>query len=323
VITAKQLVLTGGVGGAKFALGMAHAQPAVELTVLVNTGDDFRHLGLSISPDLDTLMYTLAGIVNTATGWGRADESWAFMAALAELGGADWFRLGDRDLATHVERSRRLAAGEPLSAITADFCRRFGIAATVLPMSDDPVHTRVRCEQGELGFQDYFVRQQAEPRVTALQYAGAEAARPVGGLEKLLRDPALGGIFIAPSNPWLSIAPILAVPAIRAALRHSRVPVIAISPLVGGQAVKGPTTKIMRELGIPVSATSIARYYHDVLDGFILDAADEAESERIRALDIAVEVAPTLMQSLEDRVRLAASAMEFAKRLADQHQAHP
>lgn len=309
------LLLSGGVGGAKLALGLAHSLPAGQLSVLANTGDDFTHLGLSISPDLDTLMYTLADVVNRDTGWGRADESWAFMAALAELGGEDWFRLGDRDLATHVERSRRLAAGEPLSAVTRALCARLGVASPLLPMSDDPVRTVVHTPAGPLAFQDYFVRQRAEPRVLRLEYRGAAAARPVAELAAILADPALAGILVAPSNPWLSIAPMLAIPGLADALRACPAPVVAISPLIGGRAVKGPTARIMADLGLPVGAAGVAAYYHDLLDGFILDRADAAAANGIAATGLAVQLADSLMTTLEHRVGLARAAMDFAAAL--------
>jgi LPPG:FO 2-phospho-L-lactate transferase len=312
---ARWLLLSGGVGGAKLALGLAHCLPAGQLTVLANTGDDFEHLGLVISPDLDTLMYTLAGVVNTQTGWGRAGETWSFMEALGQLGGETWFRLGDHDLATHVERTRRLAAGEPLSAVTAALCARLGVGSTLLPMSDDPVRTLVHTDAGVLAFQDYFVRRAAGPRVQRLEYRGAAAARPAAALAEVLADPALAGILIAPSNPWLSIAPILAVPGLAAALRACPAPVVAISPLIGARAVKGPTARIMADLGLPVGAAGIAAHYHELLDGFILDRADAAVAAAIAATGLKVQLADSLMTTLEDRIGLARAAMDFAAAL--------
>jgi LPPG:FO 2-phospho-L-lactate transferase len=213
------LLLSGGVGGAKLALGLDRALPAGALGVIANTGDDFRHLGLAISPDLDTLMYTLAGVVNEETGWGLAGETWEFMGALGRLGGETWFRVGDRDLATHVERTRRLAAGETLAEVTGALCARLGIHTRVWPMSDTPVETRVATAAGELCFQHYFVRERATPAVTGFRYVGAEAGAPPPAALAALCDPELRGILIAPSNPWLSIAPILAIPPLGAALR--------------------------------------------------------------------------------------------------------
>lgn len=309
------LLLSGGVGGAKLALGLAHCLPAGQLTVLANTGDDFEHLGLSISPDLDTLMYTLAGVVNPQTGWGRDGETWSFMASLEELGGETWFRLGDRDLATHVERTRRLAAGEPLSVVTAALCKQLGVRSTLLPMSDDPVRTRVHTPAGALAFQDYFVRQAAEPRVQRLEYRGADTAAPVGALAGTLADPALAGIIIAPSNPWLSIAPMLAIPGLKEALRACPAPVVGVSPLIGGRAVKGPTARIMADLGLTVGAAGIAAHYHDLLDGFILDRADATTAADIKASGLEVQLADSLMTTLEHRVGLARAAMDFAAAL--------
>ena len=244
------LALSGGVGGAKLALGLYRVLPPGALTVVANTGDDFEHLGLAISPDLDTLLYTLAGIDNPATGWGRRDETWNFMAALERLGGETWFKLGDGDLATHVERTRRLAAGESLSQITDDFRRRLGISARLLPMSDDPVRTRLLTAEGWLDFQDYFVRRQCAPIVREIAFAGAAAARPHPDFLAALADPALRMVVICPSNPLISIDPILSLPGVREALRACRAPVVAVSPIIGGKAVKGPTAKMMAELGL-------------------------------------------------------------------------
>lgn len=306
------LALSGGVGGAKLADGLLHTAGRGRLTVAVNTGDDFTHLGLHISPDIDTALYTLAGLANPETGWGRRDETWTFMDALARLGGETWFRLGDGDLATHVERTRRLAAGEPLSAIIADFARRFGIDADIVPMSDQPLRTRVRTDDGVFDFQDYFVRQQCRPVTRAIEFVFAPDTRPCPALEAALADEALGAILICPSNPYLSIAPMLAVPGLRALLRARGVPIVAVSPLVGGAAVKGPTAKIMTELGVPVSADEIVRHYGDLLDGFVLDARDAHLRERI---GVPVHVTDTLMLTPADRIRVAHETLAFAATL--------
>lgn len=309
------LLLSGGVGGAKLALGLDRLLPHGALTVIANTGDDFIHLGLAISPDLDTLMYTLADAVNPETGWGCRDETWNFMTALERVGGETWFRLGDRDLALHVERTRRLAAGEPLSQVTHAFCERLGIRSRIQPMSDARVGTRVLTADGVLEFQDYFVRRRAQPAVTGLRYVGAEAAMPPPAALKALNDPRLRAIFIAPSNPWLSIDPILAVPALRDALRAARVPVVAVSPIVQGAALKGPTAKIMAELGLPVTSASIARHYREYLDGLILDEKDAEEIAAIEEPGLETAVTTTVMRSLEDRISLARFAVDFAARL--------
>src|SRR5258705_11994272 len=250
----KRLVvaLSGGVGGAKLALGLSRVLPADELLVVANTGDDFEHLGLSISPDIDTLTYTLAGIDNPATGWGRRDETWSFMDSIGALGGEDWFRLGDRDLALHVERTKRLGAGQTLSEITVGVCRRLGVRPRVLPMSDDRVRTRVHGDSGWIDFQDYFVRQQCRPVVRELVFDGAAASRPQPEVIAALSGGNVRAVVICPSNPFISIEPILAVPGLRAAIAACGAPVVAVSPIVGGRAIKGPTAKMMQELGLPV-----------------------------------------------------------------------
>jgi len=306
------VALSGGIGGAKLALGLSRILPPGQLTVIANTGDDFVHLGLAISPDLDTMMYTLAGLDNPTTGWGRRDETWTFMAALAALGGATWFRLGDADLATHVERTRRLAGGEPLSRIAADFCRRLGIATRILPMSDGTVRTRLRTHEGWLDFQDYFVRRRCEPAVTELAYDGATSAEPQAQALAALADARLAAVVICPSNPFLSVDPILAMPALRRALVACRAPVIAVSPIIAGRAVKGPTAKMMAELGHEVTAGEVARHYAGLIDGFVVDEADET---RDLPANVAVRQARTLMTTLAEREELARAVLAFAATL--------
>jgi LPPG:FO 2-phospho-L-lactate transferase len=307
------VALSGGIGGAKLVLGLSRVMPAADLVVVANTGDDFEHLGLAISPDLDTIMYALAGLDDPQRGWGRRDETWTFMAALAALGGEAWFQLGDGDLATHVERTRRRAAGEPLSAITADFCRRFGIAACLVPMSDDPVRTRLRTGEGWLDFQDYFVRRRCAPVVRELAYDGAAAARPHPDVLATLADPRLRAVVICPSNPFVSIEPILAVPGLRAAIAACAAPVVAVSPIIGGRAVKGPTAKMMAELGLATTATAVARRYRGLLDGYVIDHTDAADAGE---LGILVTVAHTLMTTLADREALARHVLATADALA-------
>ncbi len=304
------LALSGGIGGAKLALGLYRVLPPGELTVVANTGDDFAHLGLSISPDIDTLLYTLAGLDNPELGWGRRNETWTFMAALEALGGETWFKLGDGDLATHVERTRRFAAGGSLSQITDDFRRRLGISSRLLPMSDDRVRTRLRTDEGWLDFQDYFVRLRASPVVREIAYAGASEARANPDfLAALANDLEL--VVICPSNPFLSIDPILSLPRVRDALRACRAPVVAVSPIIGGKAVKGPTAKIMAELGLPVGAAAVARHYEDILDVFI---ADEADANEVEGLGIPVKLTRTLMSTIEDREALARTVLAAAGR---------
>jgi LPPG:FO 2-phospho-L-lactate transferase len=305
------VALSGGIGGAKLALGLYHVLPPGKLTVVANTGDDFEHLGLSISPDIDTLLYTLAGIDNRDTGWGRCNETWTFMAALERLGGETWFKLGDGDLATHVERTRRLAAGENLSQVTDDFRRRLGISARLMPMSDDRVRTRLQAQEGWLDFQDYFVRLRASPVVREIAYAGASEARANPDFLAALAGDDLELVVICPSNPFLSIDPILSLPRVRDALRACRAPVAAVSPIIGGEAVKGPTAKIMAELGLPIGAAAVARHYEDILDFFI---ADEADVSEIEDLGIPVSLTHTLMSTIEDREALARVVLVVAGR---------
>src|SRR5690349_16335960 len=305
----KVLALSGGIGGAKLALGFYRILPPGSLTVVANTGDDFEHLGLSISPDIDTLLYTLAGLDNPEWGWGRRGETWTFMAALEALGGETWFKLGDGDLATHVERTRRLAAGESLSTITEDFRRRIGISARILPMTDNRVRTRLRTDEGWLDFQDYFVRRRAEPIVREIAYAGASEARANPDfLAALASDLEL--VVICPSNPFLSIDPILSLPRVRDALRACRAPVVAVSPIIGGKAVKGPTAKIMAELGLPIGAAAVARHYEDILDCCV---ADEGDADEVAGLGIPVALACTLMVTIEDREALAQAVLSAGR----------
>jgi LPPG:FO 2-phospho-L-lactate transferase len=311
------VALSGGIGGAKLALGLSRVMPAGDLVVIANTGDDFEHLGLAISPDLDTVMYALAGLDDPQRGWGRRAETWTFMAALAALGGETWFQLGDGDLATHVERTRRRAAGETLSAVTADFCRRLGIATRLVPMSDDKVRTRLRTAEGWLDFQDYFVRLGCAPAVLELAYEGAAAARAHPDALAALADPSLRAVVIAPSNPFLSIEPILAVPGLRAAIAQCAAPVVAVSPIIGGRAVKGPTAKMMNELGLPVSAIAVARRYRDLIDAYVLDRTDAEAVAEAAELGITVTVAHTLMTTLAEREALARHVLATADVLAE------
>lgn len=302
-------VLTGGVGGAKVVLGLVTAYPDIQVTAVVNTADDFRHFGLHISPDIDTLLYTLSGRSNESLGWGRKDETWNFMSAVSSLGGLDWFNLGDGDMALHVLRTERFARGESLSAIVRDFAEKWGIEATVLPMSDDPVRTMVATDQGVLAFQEYFVRYKCVPVVSDIQFDGATSAQPAPGVV----DAILGAdaVIIAPSNPYLSVDPILAVPGLFTALKETGSPVVAVSPIVGGASVKGPTAKIMDELGISPDNTSIARHYCAFLDGLVFDKRDAPPSN-----DLAWRSTDTLMKTLEDRQRVATVALELASELS-------
>ncbi|AVA14678.1 2-phospho-L-lactate transferase [Sphingopyxis sp. MG] len=309
-MSGKFIVLTGGVGGAKLVLGLSQLVPPKQLTAIVNTGDDFEHLGLAISPDIDTLLYTLSGKANAEQGWGRAAESWAFMTALRELGGEDWFQLGDGDLALHVLRTMRLRAGDSLSKICADFARAWEIGAAILPMSDERVATIVTTDEGDLPFQHYFVARRCEPKVRAVRFEGAATAKAALGAVDAILHPEVEAILIAPSNPYLSVDPILAVPEIRSALERATAPVVAVSPIVGGKAVKGPTAKLMAELGIEISPASVAAHYEGLIDAMLVDIRDGQV-----ALGIKTRSADTLMVTLEDRVRVAAEALALARDL--------
>jgi LPPG:FO 2-phospho-L-lactate transferase len=312
--TGKVLALSGGIGGAKLALGLYRILAPRQLTVVANTGDDFEHFGLPVSPDLDTLMYTLSGLNNPETGWGRAHETWTFMQAMAALGGEQWFALGDGDLATHIERRQRLQQGQKLSEITDYLCRCLNITARLLPMSDDPVRTMVQVrETGQiLPFQHYFVRQRCEPQVSGFHFAGIETARPNPAFLQLLADPELVVVIICPSNPFISIDPILQLPGVGQALRNCPAPIIAVSPIIGGMAVKGPTAKMMGELEMPVTAAAVADYYGNLLDGYILDRQDGGEADNIA---VPVKLTKTLMESLDDREQLAREVLTFAQEL--------
>jgi LPPG:FO 2-phospho-L-lactate transferase len=303
------IALSGGVGGAKLALGLSRIMPPENLLVVVNTGDDFEHLGLSISPDIDTVAYTLSGLANREVGWGRHDETWSFMETMEALGGDTWFRLGDRDMALHVERTRRLRDGESLSAVTADLCRRMGVGPRVVPMTDDPVRTRLLTDLGWLDFQEYFVRRRCEPVVSQLQFQGAGAAKPHPEFIAALADPSLEAVVICPSNPFISVEPILAIPGVREALMACQAPIIAVSPIIAGRAVKGPTAKMMTELGLDPSAGTVAQRYADLLDGYVIDHADMSE---VVSIDARVTLAQTLMTTMEDREALAKIVVEAA-----------
>jgi LPPG:FO 2-phospho-L-lactate transferase len=310
-VNPRYLALTGGVGGAKLCVGLARLLAAEQLTFLVNTGDDFEHLGLHVSPDLDTLTYALADLSNPDTGWGRRDESWQFIETLRGLGGEGWFNLGDRDLALHVLRSQWLRSGLGLGAVTDRLRRAHGIAHTLLPMTDDPVRTQVHTTEGTLAFQHYFVRERCMPAVTGFSFAGVERATLNQNARALLADPTLAGVILCPSNPFVSLDPILALPGLRAALRDCPAPVVAISPIVAGLAIKGPTAKMMEELHVPQTAVAVAMHYEDILDGFILDAADESLIPALAARNLPAIATPSVMVTLDDKIALARTTLAF------------
>lgn len=305
------VALAGGVGGAKMAFGLSRVLPPDKLAIIVNTADDFEHLGLHVAPDLDTVMYTLAGLANPETGWGLADESWNFMSAIERLGGPSWFRLGDRDIATHVLRTERLRAGERLTEATAELCAALGIRCAVLPMSDDPVRTIVETTTGLLPFQEYFVHLKCEPVVRGFRFEGAATAKPSAAALAALKQAE--AIVLCPSNPFVSIAPILAVAELDRAIRTARAPVVAISPIIGGAAVKGPAAKMMLELGLDVSVVGIASHYRKLIDGLVLDEADAALAPAVEAMGLRCAVMPTLMRTDEDRARLAQATLDWVR----------
>lgn len=309
------IALSGGVGGAKLALGLSRLDLADDLLVVANVGDDFEHLGLTICPDLDTVTYTLSGLSDQEKGWGRADEGWRFMAALEQLGGESWFNLGDSDLALHALRTEMLREGKSLTAVTRAVTRKLGIAARIVPMTDDPVRTMVQTADGPLAFQHYFVRDRCEPVVTGFVFDGIAAARPQADFIAALADPELQAIVITPSNPFVSIDPILELPGVRDAMRGAKAPVVAVSPIVAGLAIKGPAAKMMAELGMPSTALAVAQHYGDLLDGFVLDHGDQDQADAVAALGIRPLVTKTVMESLDDRENLAREVLALARGL--------
>jgi LPPG:FO 2-phospho-L-lactate transferase len=312
------VALAGGVGGARLAVGLAAVLPPRALAIVVNTGDDFEHLGFTICPDIDTVMYTLAGLNNATQGWGRRDESWHFMETLGALGGETWFQLGDRDLALHVLRSAALARGVRLSAITADLARRLGVRHRVVPMSETPVRTKVVTSRGDLDFQDYFVRQRCAPRVRGFRYAASRKAVVPNELERLIASERVQAIIMCPSNPYVSIAPIMAVPAIGRWLRKRDFPVIGVSPIVGGAAIKGPAAKMMRELRTPPSVLGIVRHYGTLVDGWVIDRADRKHASVIESMGKLVCVTNTIMSSRARSIAVAMETLGLARRFAAQ-----
>ena len=305
------LALAGGVGGAKLALGLSRLLPPEALTIVVNTGDDDEFHGLHVSPDLDTVMYTLAGLANPETGWGLRDESFHALEALGRLGGETWFRLGDRDLATHVRRTELLRQGASLSDVTAELCRRLGVRHTVAPMSDDCVRTQLETDAGALSFQEYFVKHACEPSVRSVRFAGAESARPSPAFTAALARAT--AVVFCPSNPFLSVAPVLALPGVREAIALPRRPVVVVSPIISGAAVRGPAAKLFEQLlGEPASAAAVASYYRGLASHFVLDERDSRLRPEIEALGYAVAVAQTLMASDDDKTALARVVCELA-----------
>lgn len=309
------VALAGGVGGAKLAYGLAQILPSENLTVIVNTGDDFEHYGLYICPDLDTVCYTLAGLANFETGWGRENETWQVYKNAVRLGGPDWFNLGDQDLGTHLERTRRLRSGQVLSQITRDFCRAWNIRQTVLPMSDQPIRTIVETDEGDLPFQEYFVHRKCNPKVRGFRFEGVEQAQAAPGALEAIE--AADAVVICPSNPWVSIDPILRTlipwsPTSGGRDWRAGKTVVAVSPIIGGKTVKGPAAKMYAELGIQPSALAVAEHYRSLLSGFVLDRVDV---ELTGKLVIPTLTTDTLMDSLTKRTRLARDVLNFIRRI--------
>jgi LPPG:FO 2-phospho-L-lactate transferase len=305
------VALAGGVGGAKMVVGLQATVPPGALTVVVNTGDDFEHWGLTICPDLDTVLYNLAGVNNPETGWGRDQESFRLLETIGKLGGEDWFRLGDQDVALHLRRSEWLQQGIRLSEVTDRLRRAFAVPSIVLPMSDEPVRTLVHTDEGDLPFQHYFVRLRCEPLVMDLSFVGAEAARVPDAVAKAILNADL--IIFCPSNPYLSIDPILSVPGMRRLLQESPAPKLAVSPIVGGTAIKGPAAKMMRELGQMVSPLTVVDHFDGLLDGFVLDKTD---AEIAGAVQVPTLVTATLMTDLASKTQLAQEILAFGAQLA-------
>ena len=315
MIEGNVLALSGGVGGAKLAWGLAQVLPPEKLVIVANTGDDFEHFGLHISPDVDTLLYTLAGINHPQTGWGRSDETWACMKEMEALGGETWFRLGDKDLALHLYRTARLNQGATLSEVVDELRERFQVRQLILPMSDELVRTQIISQGASLSFQHYFVREQCKPVVESIHYEGATKARLCPRLTRLLASQYWAAIVLCPSNPYLSIAPILEIPDVRRALTATWAPIIAVSPIVAGESLKGPAAKLMTELGFPVSPVTVAQYYKGLIHGMVLDEKDREDARKIEEIGISCRVTNIIMNSLEDKMRLAEEVLTFAGRL--------
>lgn len=307
------MTLAGGVGGAKLGHGLALAGLDDRLDVVVNTADDFQLYGLHISPDLDTVMYTLAGIANPATGWGILGDTAATLGMIGRYGRSTWFWLGDRDLATHLLRTERLRAGARLTEVTAELAAALGVTARILPMCDEPVATLIETPAGRLEFQDYFVRRRQRDTVLAVRFEGIEQARITPEVERALAEASV--VVVGPSNPLVSIGPILAVPGFRERLRAFHGPVVAVSPIVAGQALKGPADRMLASLGHEVSPLGVARLYQDFLDGILIDQLDAELAPAIAELGIVVKVADTIMRTDDDRRRVARAVLDLAREL--------
>lgn len=311
MIPSRVVALAGGVGGARLATGLQTVLAPGALIVIVNTGDDFEHWGLTVCPDLDTVLYNLAGVNHPDTGWGRADETFEVLAEMARRGGEGWFRIGDRDLVTHLLRTQWLRQGLSLTAVTERLRRDLGIPTTILPMSDAPVRTVVHTDEGDLPFQHYFVRRRCEPRLLGVTFVGSEQARPTPQVLQAIADAEI--LILCPSNPYVSLDPILSLPGLRAALYASPAPCVAVSPIVGGRALKGPAAKMMQEMGLAVSPLTVAEHFRDLLDGIVIDQADASLAAD---LPLPTLVTATIMVDAAAKARLAAATIAFAQRIA-------
>ena len=303
--------LAGGIGASKFLLGLAAVMPPEDITIIANTGDDIELLGLRISPDIDTLTYTLAGVINGAMGWGLAGDTFECLAWLSRYGEANWFNLGDRDLATHIYRTHQLRQGRSLSEVTNHIRRSLGVGSIILPMTDAYTPTRVETDEGEMHFQEYFVRRRCEPRVKRIRFDEIESAHPAPGVVSAILGA--DAVIICPSNPFISIGPILAVPGVLDALKKTRAQVMAITPIIGGRALKGPAADMLGDLGHEISARGVASIYGDFVDLFALDEVDAEIEPRIKELGMRVVITNTVMSTLEDKRRLASTVLEAIK----------
>lgn len=304
--------LAGGIGASKLLLGLATVMPPEDITIIANTGDDIELFGLRISPDIDTVTYTLAGVINEDTGWGLKGDTFECLRWLSRYDEASWFNLGDRDLATHIFRTNQLRSGRSLSEVTDGVRRSLGVRSNILPMTDAYTPTRVVTDEGEMHFQEYFVRRRCEPRVRAIRFANIESAEPAPGVVSAILET--DAVIICPSNPFISIGPILAVPGVRQALRETQATVVAITPIIGGKALKGPAADMLRDLGHEVSAKGVAGLYDDFIDKFLFDEVDSEAEPVIRSLDIETSVANTVMNTVEDKQRLARQVLALARR---------
>jgi LPPG:FO 2-phospho-L-lactate transferase len=309
--TARIVALAGGIGAAKFLVGLAGATAPEDITIISNTGDDIELLGLRVSPDIDTVIYTLAGVINEETGWGVAGDTFECLKMIERLGGPAWFKLGDRDLATHIRRAEMLKQGRTLTEATRALGRALGVRSTILPMTDSYTPTRVSTDEGEMHFQEYFVGRRCEPQVRAISFDRIEFARPAPGAIEAIRSA--DAVLICPSNPFISIGPILAVPGMREAIKESAAKVIAISPIISGRALKGPAADMLRALGYEVSARGVAEVYRDLVDIFIIDERDAQIGASIEKLGITTRALNTVMTGMEDKLRLARQVMDIVK----------